>query len=527
MSSKIEFNSEATEKLRKGVNTLADAVKVTMGPSGLNVIVAHEGRIPHSTKDGVTVARNIFLEDEFERIGADMIKDVAINALERAGDGTSCSVVLSSEIINQGIKNVAAGCNPMDLKRGIDKAVEAVLKGLKAQSQLVGDDTTKIQQVASISANNDDVIGSLIADAMSKVGNEGVINVQEAKGTETIVRVVEGMKFERGYMSPYFVTDQEKMISELENPYILLTDKKINSVQEILTLLERVSREGRPLLIIADDVTGDALATLVVNKARGSLNVVSVKAPSFGEDRVNIMGDIACITGANIIDEASGLELNQVSLEQLGSCEKVVINKSRTTIIGGSGDKEKIKERESQIKSQLKECEDKVDEKFLKDRLSSMSGGVAVIYVGAASETEMLEKKDRLDDALSATKAAVEEGVVIGGGCALLKCIPLLDDVDVLNEDERIGVGIIRKAISAPFKQIVENSGADTSMIMSKVMDSKKKNFGYNARTRVLTDLIKDGVIDPTKVPRVALESASSLAGIFLTTKCVVSNTEK
>jgi len=523
MAKQVKYNVEARESLKKGVDTLANAVKVTLGPKGRNVIIEKKFGSPAITKDGVTVAKEIELKDAIENMGAQMVKEVASKTADQAGDGTTTATVLAQAIVAPGIKSVAAGANPMDLKRGIDKAVTAVVANLKAQSQTVGQDNNKIKQVASISANNDEVIGSLIAEAMEKVGNDGVITVEEAKGTETEVKTVEGMQFDRGYLSPYFVTNSDKMEAELENPYILIYDKKISNMKELLPILEKQVQTGKPLLIIAEDLDGEALATLVVNKIRGSLKVAAVKAPGFGDRRKAMLEDIAILTGGTVISEERGYKLENASLEDLGQAEKVVVDKDNTTVINGAGNAEDIKARVAQIRSQIETTTSDYDREKLQERLAKLSGGVAVLYVGATTEVEMKEKKDRVDDALHATRAAVEEGIVAGGGVAFIRATEALKDLRGANEDENIGIDIIKRAIEEPLRQICFNAGIEGAVIVQKVKEGTA-DYGYNARTDVFENLIGAGVIDPTKVSRVALENAASVASMLLTTECVLAD---
>ena len=523
MAKQVKYNVEAREALKKGVDTLANAVKVTLGPKGRNVIIEKKFGSPAITKDGVTVAKEIELKDAIENMGAQMVKEVASKTADQAGDGTTTATVLAQAIVAPGIKSVAAGANPMDLKRGIDKAVSAVVANLKAQSQTVGQDNNKIKQVASISANNDEVIGSLIAEAMEKVGNDGVITVEEAKGTETEVKTVEGMQFDRGYLSPYFVTNSDKMEAELENPYILIYDKKISNMKELLPILEKQVQTGKPLLIIAEDLDGEALATLVVNKIRGSLKVAAVKAPGFGDRRKAMLEDIAILTGGTVISEERGYKLENATLEDLGQAEKVVVDKDNTTVINGSGNADDIKARVAQIRSQIETTTSDYDREKLQERLAKLSGGVAVLYVGATTEVEMKEKKDRVDDALHATRAAVEEGIVAGGGVAFIRATEALKDLRGANEDENIGIDIIKRAIEEPLRQICFNAGIEGAVIVQKVKEGSA-DFGYNARTDVFENLIGAGVIDPTKVSRVALENAASVASMLLTTECVLAD---
>ena len=526
MAKEITFDQEARDQLKKGVDKLANAVKVTLGPKGRNVIIDKKFGAPTMTKDGVSVAKEIELKDPIENMGAQMVKEVASKTADDAGDGTTTATILAQAMINQGLKNVAAGANPMDLKRGMDKAVAAVVKSLKKISKEVGDDNEKIKQVATISANNDETIGGLIAEAMAKVKNEGVITVEEAKGTDTTVEVVEGMQFDRGYLSPYFVTDGEKMEADLENPYILLYDKKISSMKDLLPVLEKTSQAGRPLLIIAEDVEGEALATLVVNKLRGALKVAAVKAPGFGDRRKAMLEDIAILTGGTLISEERGYKLENADLSYLGNTEKVTIDKDNTTIVNGAGNKDDINSRISQIKAQIEASTSDYDKEKLQERLAKLSGGVAVLYVGAASEVEMKEKKDRVDDALHATRAAVEEGIVPGGGVAFIRVMAELEKLKGDNDDETTGISIVIRALEEPIRQIVENSGGEGSIVVQNIRGGKG-DYGYNARTEVFEDLYEAGVIDPTKVARVALENAASIAGMLLTTECVISDEEE
>jgi len=523
MAKQVKYNVEARDALKRGVDILANAVKVTLGPKGRNVIIDKKFGSPAITKDGVTVAKEIELSDPIENMGAQMVKEVASKTADIAGDGTTTATVLAQAIVTAGIKNVAAGANPMDLKRGIDKAVAAVVANLKEQSQAVGDDNNKIKQVASISANNDDVIGSLIAEAMNKVGKDGVITVEEAKGTETEVKTVEGMQFDRGYLSPYFVTNADKMEAELESPYILIYDKKISNMKELLPVLEKTVQTGKPLVIISEDLDGEALATLVVNKIRGSLKVVAVKAPGFGDRRKAMLEDIAILTGGIVISEERGYKLENADLTYLGSAEKVVVDKDNTTVINGAGQSEDIKARVGQIKAQIETTTSDYDKEKLQERLAKLSGGVAVLYVGAASEVEMKEKKDRVDDALHATRAAVEEGIVAGGGVAFIRAVASLADLKGANEDETTGIAIVKRAIEEPLRQICENAGIEGSIVVQKVKEGTA-DFGYNARTDVYENLIGAGVIDPTKVSRVALENAASIAAMLLTTEVVLAD---
>lgn len=521
MAKDIKFNLEARDGLKRGVDALANAVKVTLGPKGRNVIISKSFGAPIVTKDGVTVAKEIELKDALENMGAQMVKEVASKTNDLAGDGTTTATVLAQAIVKEGLKNVAAGANPMDLKRGIDKAVEAVVADLHKQSKAVGDSSEKIKQIAAISANNDDVIGDLIAQAFEKVGKEGVITVEEAKGTDTYVDVVEGMQFDRGYLSPYFVTNSEKMETELDNPYILLYDKKISSMKDLLPVLEPVAQSGKPLLIIAEDVDGEALATLVVNKLRGALRVAAVKAPGFGDRRKAMLEDIAILTGGEVIAEERGFTLENATLDMLGTAEKVTIDKDNTTVVNGAGDKELIVNRVNQIKSQIETTTSDYDREKLQERLAKLAGGVAVLYVGAASEVEMKEKKDRVDDALHATRAAVEEGIVAGGGVALVRAIQAARQVKTLNADEATGVQIVARAIEEPLRQIVENAGGEGSVVISKVL-AEKGDYGYDAKSDTYVNMFKAGIIDPKKVARVALENAASVAGMILTTECAL-----
>ncbi|MEH6406681.1 MAG: chaperonin GroEL [Leeuwenhoekiella sp.] len=519
MAKNIKFDIEARDGIKRGVDALANAVKVTLGPKGRNVIISKSFGSPQVTKDGVTVAKEIELADPLENMGAQMVKEVASKTNDLAGDGTTTATVLAQAIVQEGLKNVAAGANPMDLKRGIDKAVAAITKDLEEQTTEVGNSSEKIKQVASISANNDDVIGELIAEAFGKVGKEGVITVEEAKGTETYVDVVEGMQFDRGYLSPYFVTDSEKMQTELENPYILLYDKKISSMKDLLPVLEPVAQSGKPLLIIAEDVDGEALATLVVNKLRGSLKIAAVKAPGFGDRRKAMLEDIAILTGGTVISEERGFTLENSTIDMLGTAETVTIDKDTTTLVNGSGDKEGIKSRIGQIKAQIESTTSDYDREKLQERLAKLAGGVAVLYVGAASEVEMKEKKDRVDDALHATRAAVEEGIVAGGGVALVRAKKALENIATDNADEKTGVQIVFKAIESPLRTIVANAGGEGSVVIAKVIDGDK-NYGYDAKTETYVDMLEAGIIDPKKVTRIALENAASVAGMILTTEC-------
>ena len=526
MAKELKFNIDARNQLKKGVDILADSVKITLGPKGRNVILDKKFGAPQISKDGVTVAKEIELKDPFENMGAQMLKEVASKTADDAGDGTTTATVLAQSMINVGLKNVTAGANPMDLKRGIDKAVASVIKSLKNQTKNIGDNGDQIEQVARISANNDVSIGKLIADAMEKVKKEGVITVEEAKGTETKVEVVEGMQFDRGYISPYFITDADKMEAVLEQPYILLHDKKISTMKDLLPILESTSQSGKSLLIIAEDIDGEALATLVVNKLRGSLKIAAVKAPGFGDRRKEMLEDIAILTGGTVISEEKGLKLEGTSLDMLGETEKVVIDKENTTIVNGSGAQKNITARVNQIKKQIETTTSDYDKEKLQERLAKLSGGVAVLYIGAASEMEMKEKKDRVDDALSATRAAIEEGIVPGGGVAYIRAVPDLDGVKCENKDEETGVQIVKRALEEPIRQIVENAGIEGSIVVQKVRDEKNA-FGYNARTDKYEDLYKSGVIDPTKVVRIALENAASIAGMLITTECVVAEKEE
>ncbi|MEM5540678.1 MAG: chaperonin GroEL [Olleya marilimosa] len=521
MAKDIKFDVEARDGLKRGVDALANAVKVTLGPKGRNVIISRSFGAPVVTKDGVSVAKEIELEDPLENMGAQMVKEVASKTNDLAGDGTTTATVLAQAIVKEGLKNVAAGANPMDLKRGIDKAVEAIVTDLGKQSKEVGNSSEKIKQVASISANNDDVIGDLIAKAFGKVGKEGVITVEEAKGTETYVDIVEGMQFDRGYLSPYFVTNSDKMITDLENPYILLYDKKVSTMKDLLPVLEPVAQSGKPLLIIAEDVDGEALATLVVNKLRGSLKIAAVKAPGFGDRRKAMLEDIAILTGGTVVSEERGFTLENTTLEMLGTAERVTIDKDNTTVVNGAGDKSLIKNRVNQIKAQIETTTSDYDKEKLQERLAKLAGGVAVLYVGAASEVEMKEKKDRVDDALHATRAAVEEGIVAGGGVALVRAKSVLEKITTENLDETTGIQIVARAIEAPLRTIVENAGGEGSVVVSKVMEGKK-DFGYDAKTETYVDMLKAGIIDPKKVTRIALENAASVAGMILTTECAL-----
>lgn len=523
MAKEIKFNIDARNMMKEGVDALANAVKVTLGPKGRNVVIDKKFGAPQITKDGVTVAKEIELEDRFANMGAQMVKEVASKTADQAGDGTTTATVLAQSIINVGLKNVTAGANPMDLKRGIDKAVERVVESLKAQSQSVGDDIIKVEQVATISANNDNNIGKLIAEAMGRVKKEGVITVEEAKGTNTEVKVVEGMQFDRGYISPYFMTNPEKMEAVLDNPKILITDKKISTMKDLMPVLEPVAQGGMSLLIIAEDIDGEALATLVVNRLRGTLKIAAVKAPGFGDRRKEMLEDIAILTGGTVISEERGLRLDAATIDMLGTAEKVSIDKENTTVVNGAGKKEEIEKRVGQIRKQIETTTSDYDREKLQERLAKLAGGVAVLYVGAASEVEMKEKKDRVDDALSATRAAVEEGIVPGGGVAYVRAIEALADLKGDNEDENTGIAIIARAIEEPLRMIAENAGVEGSIVIQKVKEGKG-DFGYNARTDEYQNLFASGVIDPTKVSRVALENAASVAGMFLTTECVLAD---
>ncbi|MEM7483574.1 MAG: chaperonin GroEL [Bacteroidota bacterium] len=523
MAKDIQFDIEARDGLKKGVDALANAVKVTLGPKGRNVIISKSFGAPQVTKDGVTVAKEIELEDALENMGAQMVKEVASKTNDLAGDGTTTATVLAQAIVKEGLKNVAAGANPMDLKRGIDKAVEAIVENLAKQSKKVGDSSEKIKQVAAISANNDENIGDLIAQAFGKVGKEGVITVEEAKGTDTYVDVVEGMQFDRGYLSPYFVTDSEKMIADLDNPYILLFDKKISAMKDLLPVLEPVAQSGKPLLIIAEDVDGEALATLVVNKLRGSLKIAAVKAPGFGDRRKAMLEDIAILTNGTVISEERGFSLETATIDMLGTTERVTIDKDNTTIVNGGGVAKNIKTRVNQIKAQIETTTSDYDKEKLQERLAKLAGGVAVLYVGAASEVEMKEKKDRVDDALHATRAAVEEGIVAGGGVALVRAKSVLSKVSAVNADEETGLQIVARAIESPLRTIVENAGGEGSVVVAKVMEGKG-DFGFDAKSDKYVEMMKAGIIDPTKVTRVALENAASVAGMILTTECALTD---
>jgi len=521
MAKEIKFNIEARAQMKEGVDALADAVKVTLGPKGRNVVIAKKFGAPHVTKDGVTVAKEITLENQFADMGAQMVKEVAARTNEQAGDGTTTATVLAQAIINVGLKNVTAGANPMDLKRGIDKAVAKVVESLRAQSQEVGEDYAKIEQVGTISANNDTYIGKLIADAMPKVKKDGVITVEEAKGTETEVKVVEGMQFDRGYISPYFMTNGDKMEAVLDTPYVLVTDKKVSTMKDLLPILEPIAREGKSLLIIAEDVDGEALTTLVVNKLRGTLKIAAVKAPGFGDRRKEMLQDIAILTGGMVISEERGFSLENATLDMLGKAEKVVVTKDNTTVVNGAGSADAIKERADLIRKQIETTNSDYDREKLQERLGKLAGGVAVLYVGAATEVEMKEKKDRVEDALSATRAAVEEGIVPGGGVAYIRAAQALKGFKGENEDETTGVNIIAHAIEEPLRQIAANAGVEGSVIINKIAEAEA-DFGYNARTGEYVHMLEAGVIDPTKVARVALENAASVAGMFLTTECAI-----
>ncbi|WP_452225228.1 chaperonin GroEL [Lacinutrix chionoecetis] len=521
MAKDIKFNIEARDGLKRGVDALANAVKVTLGPRGRNVIISRSFGAPVVTKDGVSVAKEIELENPLENMGAQMVKEVASKTNDLAGDGTTTATVLAQAIVKEGLKNVAAGANPMDLKRGIDKAVAAIVEDLGRQAKEVKNSSEKIKQVASISANNDELIGDLIANAFGKVGREGVITVEEAKGTDTYVDVVEGMQFDRGYLSPYFVTDSEKMITDLENPYVLLYDKKVSTMKDLLPVLEPVAQTGKPLLIIAEDVDGEALATLVVNKLRGSLKIAAVKAPGFGDRRKAMLEDIAILTGGTVISEERGFTLENTTIEMLGTAERITIDKDNTTVVNGSGDKSLIKNRVNQIKSQIESTTSDYDKEKLQERLAKLAGGVAVLYVGAASEVEMKEKKDRVDDALHATRAAVEEGIVAGGGVAFVRAKSVLEKITTDNLDETTGIQIVARAIESPLRTIVENAGGEGSVVINKVTEGKK-DFGYDAKSETYVDMLKAGIIDPKKVTRIALENAASVAGMILTTECAL-----
>ena len=523
MAKEIKFEIKAREELKKGVDALADAVKVTLGPKGRNVIIDKKFGAPHITKDGVSVAREISLEDPFQNMGAQLVKEVASKTGDDAGDGTTTATVLAQSIINVGLKNVAAGANPMDLKRGIDRAVAAVVAQIKEMAEPVGDDFDKIESVARVSANNDEAIGRLIAEAMKKVKKEGVITVDEAKGTETTVDIVEGMQFDRGYISPYFMTNPEKMECEMENPFILLFDKKISNLKDMLPILEATAQTGRGLLIIAEDVDQEALATLVVNRLRGSLKVCAVKAPGFGDRRKEMLEDIAILTGGTVISEEKGMQLANATIESLGRAEKVTVTKENTTIVNGAGDKQMIAARVAQIKAQIESTKSDYDREKLQERLAKLAGGVAVLHIGAPSEVEMKEKKDRVDDALSATRAAIAEGIVPGGGVAYIRCLAAIEDLKGANDDETTGIAIVKRAIEEPLRQIVANAGVEGAVVVQKVKEGTA-DFGYNARTNTYENLLAAGVIDPAKVTRVALENAASIAGMFLTTECVIAD---
>ncbi len=523
MAKEIKFDIKAREELKKGVDALADAVKVTLGPKGRNVIIDKKFGAPHITKDGVSVAREIELEDPFQNMGAQLVKEVASKTGDDAGDGTTTATVLAQSIITVGLKNVAAGANPMDIKRGIDKGVALVVEGSKAMAEEVGDDFKKIEDVARVSANNDEAIGRLIAEAMKKVKKEGVITVDEAKGTETTVDMVEGMQFDRGYISPYFVTNTEKMECEMESPYILIYDKKISNLKDLLPVLEGVAQSGRPLLIIAEDVDNEALATLVVNRLRGSLKICAVKAPGFGDRRKEMLEDIAILTGGVVISEEKGMKLDAATINDLGRAEKVNVNKENTTIVNGAGEKDAIAQRVAQIKAQIEQTKSDYDREKLQERLAKLAGGVAVLHIGAPSEVEMKEKKDRVDDALSATRAAIAEGIVPGGGIAYIRCLSRLEGVKGGNDDETTGIAIVRRAIEEPLRQIAANAGVEGAVVVQKVSEGEA-DFGYNARTDKYENLMAAGVIDPAKVTRVALENAASIAGMFLTTECVIAD---
>lgn len=523
MAKDIKYNVEARDGIKRGVDALANAVKVTLGPRGRNVVINKSFGAPTITKDGVSVAKEIELENALENMGAQMVKEVASKTNDLAGDGTTTATVLAQSIVQEGLKNVAAGANPMDLKKGIDRAVEAITEHLDKQTNEVGSSSGQIQQVAAISANNDEVIGDLIAEAFSKVGKEGVISVEEAKGTDTYVEVVEGMQFDRGYLSPYFVTDSEKMVAELENPYILIVDKKVSTMKDLMPVLEPVSQSGRPLLIIAEDVEGEALATLVVNKLRGSLKIAAVKAPGFGDRRKAMLEDIAILTGGTVISEERGFVIENTTLEHLGSAEKITIDKDNTTVVNGAGDNNDIKNRVNQIKAQIETTTSDYDKEKLQERLAKLAGGVAVLYVGAASEVEMKEKKDRVEDAMNSTRAAVEEGIVAGGGVALIRARAALKDLKAETEDEKTGIRIIERALESPIRTIVQNAGGEGSVVINKVME-KEDNYGYDAKAEKFVDMMKEGIIDPKKVTRIALENAASVAGMILTTECTLTD---
>lgn len=526
MSKQLFFELDARNKMKKGVDVLANAVKVTLGPKGRNVVLEKKFGAPAVTKDGVSVAREIELEDPIENMGAQMVKEVASKTADIAGDGTTTATVLAQAMINEGLKNVASGANPMDLKRGMDKAVHAIVEHLRKQAQTVGNNSQQIEQVATISANNDETIGKLIAEAFGKVGNEGVITVEEAKGTDTTVEVVKGMQFDRGYISPYFVTNTEKMQAELDNPYILIYDKKLSAMKDLIKILEKVAQTGRPLLIIAEDLEGEALATLVVNRIRGTLKIAAVKAPGFGDRRKEMLQDIAILTKATVISEEQGYKLENADLSYLGSAEAVTIDKDNTTIVGGKGEKDAITARINQIKAQIDTTTSDYDREKLQERLAKLSGGVAVLYVGAATEVEMKEKKDRIDDALHATRAAIQEGIVPGGGIAYIRAIESLETLKGNNEDESTGIAIVRRAVEEPLRQIVHNGGLEGSVVIQKVKEGKG-DYGFNARTGQYEHLFEAGVIDPTKVSRIAIENAASIAGMLLTTECVVADKPK
>ena len=526
MAKDIKFDLEARDALKRGIDQLANAVKVTLGPKGRNVLIGRKFGAPSVTKDGVSVAKEIELADEIENMGAQLLKEVASKTADIAGDGTTTATILAQAILTAGLKNVAAGANPMDLKKGIDKAVAAVVAKIKSQSKEVGNNNEMIEQVGTISANNDETIGKLIAEAMAKVKADGVITVEESKGTDTYVDIVEGMQFDRGYLSPYFVTDSEKMVVDLENPYILMFDKKISTMKDLLPVLEKVAQSGKPLLIIAEDLEGEALATLVVNKLRGTLKIAAVKAPGFGDRRKAMLEDLAIVSGGNVISEEQGRKLEDAQVEDLGTAEKVTIDKDNTTIINGGGNKDNINGRVNQIKAQIESSTSDYDKEKLQERLAKLAGGVAVLYVGAATEVEMKEKKDRVDDAVHATKAAVEEGIVPGGGVTFIRSIKELDNISGENDDENTGVAIVKRALEEPLRQIVENAGMEGSIVVQEVMNGKK-DFGYNARTNKYEGLFNAGVIDPTKVTRVALENAASIGSILLTTECVIADIEE
>src|SRR5690625_952653 len=521
MAKEIIFDLEARDGIKRGVDALANAVKITLGPKGRNVVLGRSFGAPHVTKDGVSVAKEVELEDTLENMGAQMVKEVASKTNDLAGDGTTTATILAQAIVNEGLKNVTAGANPMDLKRGIDKAVLAITKSLEKQAKDVGNSSEQIKQVASISANNDELIGDLISQAFGKVGKEGVITVEEAKGTETYVDVVEGMQFDRGYLSPYFVTDSEKMVTELDNPYILIVDKKISTMKDLMPVLEPVAQNGKPLLIIAEDVDGEALATLVVNKLRGSLKIAAVKAPGFGDRRKAMLEDIAILTGGTVISEERGFSLENTTLDQLGRAEKISMDKDNTTIVNGSGENDQIKNRVNQIKAQIESTTSDYDKEKLQERLAKLSGGVAVLYVGAASEVEMKEKKARVEDAMNSTRAAVEEGIVAGGGVALIRAKKVLADLEAETDDEKTGMSIVERAVESPLRIIVENAGGEGSVVISKVMEHEE-NYGFDAKAEKFVDMMEAGIIDPKKVTRVALENAASVAGMILTTECAL-----